>query len=64
MDFVIPEGDKKYWEDILRACPRDVPEGYFPTGMIKSIIFKLKSLTPDNDILHQFKNRSAVGMKL
>ena len=57
MDLIIPEGINR--GDIPRVpkAPRVGPEGD-PRRVIQDIF---PSLTPDNDIVHQFKTSSAAG---
>ena len=60
MDLIIPEGDKK----ILRGHPEGFARGMAPKdffGTRRVIEDRIPSLTPDNDILHQFKTSSAAG---
>ena len=54
MDLIIPEGINR--GDIPRV-PRDGPE-VDPRRVIQDIF---PSLTPDNDIVYQFKTSSAAG---
>ena len=53
-------GQKKSWGAIPRALPEGWPRRIF-FGTRRAIEDRIPSLTPDNDILHQFKASSAAG---
>ena len=53
-------GQKKSWGAIPRALPEGWPRRIF-FGPRRVIEDRIPSLTPDNDILHQFKASSAAG---
>ena len=57
MDLIIPEGINRGDTPRVPKAPRGGPE-IDPQRVIQDIF---PSLTPDNDIVHQFKTSSAAG---
>ena len=57
MDLIIPEGINRGDTPRVPKAPRGGPE-VDPRRVIQDIF---PSLTPDNDIVHQFKTSSAAG---
>ena len=57
MDLIIPEGINRGNSPRVPKAPRGGPE-VDPRRVIQDIF---PSLTPDNDIVHQFKTSSAAG---